>query len=463
MQSKQWRIVGITPLGTGGWSANAFHLYSAGSRVDASGVLTASVAPVSGAVSSLANAAPGAAVVWTAAQVGAPGFCVMWTFAADVDVTEFRYAGGPLACFSVEAKVAGAWQVVRNAMTVTNVSATALSAWPLVSRPDLTGAAACLPGETDIDAVTGAAWRLDGAVVQSEKSRSGLPTLRIQRPSSVNYPPPLSVFTSWSGQDMTIEATVLCDAGVIYDAGLPLFIYNGDASPGTNYWSFGPRLDGSVAFFYWSGFQNVIATAPGTFPFGSYVRIAVSVKAGVMRLFINGQMLKSFVMTAMPSSGGNDWPVRIGSSLMPSEFWVSDVAFWPSGKYTEDYVIADMWDRPRALKTQQSVARVSHSSPLEPHKSCASPGTVVARDTEFGGPGEYPFKVEGLPTSQKARVSLLRARDRLPARETWSAADGTGTFTGLDLSTKFIAMAQAPNGVMQPCGAEHFPRLPEGA
>ena len=82
---------------------------------------------------------------------------------------------------------------------------------------------------------------------------------------------------------------------------------------------------------------------------------------------------------------------------------------------------------------------------------------LVARDVEFGGPGRYPFKVEGLPASQKARVSLLRARDKALARETWSAADGTGTFTGLDLSTKFIAVAQDPAGMLHPCGAEHYP------
>lgn len=88
---------------------------------------------------------------------------------------------------------------------------------------------------------------------------------------------------------------------------------------------------------------------------------------------------------------------------------------------------------------------------------------LLGRDLEFGGPGVYPFTVEGLPDSQKARVTLLRARDKLVVRETWSTASGTGEFTGLDLATKFIAVAQDPAGLMHPCGAEHFPKLPGGA
>lgn len=90
-------------------------------------------------------------------------------------------------------------------------------------------------------------------------------------------------------------------------------------------------------------------------------------------------------------------------------------------------------------------------------------GGLMGRDVEFGGPGVYPFTVEGLPDSQKARVTLLRARDKLVVRETWSSASGTGEFAGLDLGTKFIAVAQDPAGLMHPCGAEHFPKLPGGA
>lgn len=85
--------------------------------------------------------------------------------------------------------------------------------------------------------------------------------------------------------------------------------------------------------------------------------------------------------------------------------------------------------------------------------------SMAVRELEFGGAGEFPFLVEGLTGSQKARVTLQRARDKLVARETWSAANGTGVFTGLDVNTKFIALAEAPDGTMHPVAAAHFPRV----
>lgn len=126
-------------------------------------------------------------------------------------------------------------------------------------------------------------------------------------------------------------------------------------------------------------------------------------------------------------------------------------------KNSSTVLISAYVDGPRTIQKRDGIALADHS-PLV--LEMARSASQCAQETEFGGAGVYPFKVEGLPASQKARVTLLRARDKLVARETWSAADGTGTFTGLDLGTKFIALAQDPAGMLHPCGAEHFPELP---
>ncbi len=115
---------------------------------------------------------------------------------------------------------------------------------------------------------------------------------------------------------------------------------------------------------------------------------------------------------------------------------------------------------PKAVAVSGSQA--VFSAALAPFQVLKAAGARVFRDAEVGGFGEFPFKVEGLSGSQTAKVTLQRARDKMVARQTWSAADGTGKFTGLDVNTKFIALAEDPSGQMHPVAAAHYPVAPGG-
>ena len=94
---------------------------------------------------------------------------------------------------------------------------------------------------------------------------------------------------------------------------------------------------------------------------------------------------------------------------------------------------------------------------------------INARDMEFGGRasivGDVGIKgAGGAPdTMVKSRVRLLRQRDGLLARETWSnPATGAFAFDGLDESQQFIALAEDSSGVYAPVAADRrVPGVPE--
>jgi hypothetical protein len=84
----------------------------------------------------------------------------------------------------------------------------------------------------------------------------------------------------------------------------------------------------------------------------------------------------------------------------------------------------------------------------------------MARDMEFGGKGTIygTTKIKGTPdTPTKARVRLLRDRDGLLARETWSdPATGAYSFTEIDTAQKFTVLAQDLNGAFRPVAASQL-------
>lgn len=84
----------------------------------------------------------------------------------------------------------------------------------------------------------------------------------------------------------------------------------------------------------------------------------------------------------------------------------------------------------------------------------------LARDTEFGGNGRLwgTTKTEispGVFVPTKARVSVLRQRDMLLAREVWSdPATGAWEVRGLDTSQTFLEVAQHVTGEKQAVAAD---------
>lgn len=106
-----------------------------------------------------------------------------------------------------------------------------------------------------------------------------------------------------------------------------------------------------------------------------------------------------------------------------------------------------------AASSQLNVARMAHAK------------AALARDIEFGGDGRIWGTAEteiapGIKVPTKARVSILRERDRVLAREVWSdPVTGAWEVRGLDARQRFIALAQDPAGAYQPVAADQT--LPE--
>lgn len=93
-------------------------------------------------------------------------------------------------------------------------------------------------------------------------------------------------------------------------------------------------------------------------------------------------------------------------------------------------------------------------------------GVAAVSDTEFGGAGTVTgqtlVKDGGPEVPTRARVRLLRARDGLLARETWSdPVTGAYSFAGLDTAQQFVALAQRPDGAYEPvAGGPLTPQVP---
>lgn len=88
-------------------------------------------------------------------------------------------------------------------------------------------------------------------------------------------------------------------------------------------------------------------------------------------------------------------------------------------------------------------------------------GSVVAADVEFGGgdalTATIKRRVGETDVPQYARVSLLRARDKMLARQAWSnPGDGLCTFSNVDASQRFIALAEYPSNPDNPDAEDYL-------
>lgn len=128
---------------------------------------------------------------------------------------------------------------------------------------------------------------------------------------------------------------------------------------------------------------------------------------------------------------------------------------------TEAYVqLAEViYVPPVAARVSTSVA--VWSAPVGPLSMVLDSLANAVADLEFGGAGRVygTTEVKGSPANapRKARVRLVRDRDGLLVRETWSDPDtGAFAFTGLDTTQKFTALASDSLGEFRPIAADRL-------
>jgi hypothetical protein len=206
---------------------------------------------------------------------------------------------------------------------------------------------------------------------------------------------------------------------------------------------------------------------------GDIMYFDVNLDDGTMALRKNGSAwssrvsLPNFVVGAgyvidmqSPSSSSSPW----SATLLTTPAELAGVV--PSGAmawddYTGTNIFQDLTD---SRGSSPFRALIVSSAPVDPVR-IASPNRVrMALDMEFGGSGTIygTTKIKGTPnTPTKARVRLLRDRDGLLARETWSdPATGAYSFTGIDTAQQFTVLAQDLNGAFRPVAASQL--TPEG-
>lgn len=131
-------------------------------------------------------------------------------------------------------------------------------------------------------------------------------------------------------------------------------------------------------------------------------------------------------------------------------------------QYLYECVSADPTFLPGIVRTTDARPAVPASAPVPAHTTRILPAADTVRDVEFGGAGRIygTTKTKNSPT--KARVRLLRDRDALLARETWSdRVTGAFDFPGIDTSQKFTALAADANGDFRPVAANQLtPEVP---
>lgn len=109
----------------------------------------------------------------------------------------------------------------------------------------------------------------------------------------------------WWTTDYTIEAwinpTTMADWSYLDGAQRPAMIGCANPTSTTNYWSFGPRNDGALVFYYFNGSaQQVVSGA--TVSINNLRHIAMSKNSSGIRLAINGAVTSATAVSGTPQS-----------------------------------------------------------------------------------------------------------------------------------------------------------------
>ena len=467
--ARYWRVFGLRPFGEADLHLSRIMLLGTdGAVLNEGAVTTSSMAPTTGSLSALSSAANESFVVFGREQWSAPSFWVRWDLGSSQSVNGLR--------------VGCALDKLNSLQMITLQSSTDGVSWSSISSP-IPAVPWAAPGQPvpDIDAwvsYLSLAQHFDGAngaivtagsetvpinfpltgggTISTERSMSGGSSLRLA--SAGCFTASQAAF-DLGASDFTLESWVYFEQ---FGADCSIFakwLGSGDS------WYVSANSGNFV--FVWKDASSVQRSlAGGTFTLNKWIHWAVVREGNVISMYMHG------VRTATVAFSGS----VLYSTLSPFYLGMGSTGrfFIDEARITKGVArisgtsyqlpAVPFFSEPITPGAWNSRARVAAGAPVEATHSTALSYALQARDVEFGGGGVYPFGVEGLAGgSQKARVTLLRARDRLVAREMWSAASGTGEFTDLDVNTQFIAVAQDPSGMMHPVGAAHYPILPESS
>jgi len=144
------------------------------------------------------------------------------------------------------------------------------------------------------------------------------------------------------------------------------------------------------------------------------------------------------------------YPNNFQAGLLDAVFGGGQVLFTADSR-----AFADNPDFARTHPVRYSAISVIRSDPVPPFSTPRPSAAQMARDAEFGGSGTLSgtTTLAGQPdVPTKARVSILRLRDKKLARQVWSdPATGKWRVDGLDTDrTRYVALAEYPGNPDDP-------------
>ena len=489
MSSSKWRAVGFDPQPAADLHLCAVHLYSsAGSRVDDAAVLSSTCDPIAGAVVHLQDGDTATTARFAGAQVHSGGFALIWEFPTPQNIIAVRLGSGAERAtypdgLTLEKWTAAGWETVERYGRFPWPGPKTMVAEPAIADPfwlkvvlnvhgdDAPGATTLLDKSATPKTVTasgGAATAaLAGAVGGSAISVPGAGVVTVPHHASFAFTNAdwCVEFDYWPAVNPS-SSQMLINKGSGTATPYPFQIYmNAERK-------LVARAYGAREIFMWS-MQPAAMLAVG-----QRNSIALSREGSIYRLFLNGALIASTTYAGALEDSGV--PITLGAySTGPAqsngyfdEIRLTVGAARRVGHYTpaaapfpDSASAVGLTFEAERIRSSAHRGQIGASAQLPGFVVCESPA-LMARDMEFGGTGtlEVDTSIKGNPanTPTRARVSILRQRDKALARVAWSDADGKLSVPGLDLKNQqFIALAEYPGNPADPT-AEGYMRPAAG-
>lgn len=441
--ARYWRLTGVEAYAQGDFEVSEIALYAGTSRVDGSATISASHAPLSGALAHLQDANVATSCRFGEEAVRSSGFFIKWDFGSPINISALKLAAAnSLARFGFSGQLSSssdgaAWIVVGEWMGAlypgdfqyTNIAAVTSAAWSGTDKyasvtlsPDKLGATGPgfaaygnVRGDTGVD-VGKLYWELYG--------------------------------TNLSGGSIVLGVGVATASASL---GGSVSTYVGGDSAGLAYYNNDGRVYQSAASVG-SGSVTLYASS-------DVIGVALDRDAGTLRLYKNGLLI--WTISSLP--GGTLYPAAslYGGANVVANFGGSTFAFSPPAGHAG--FVGALALPPVGPFGPHTVALgpvVAASAPLGGHRMPGPLGITMACDVEHGGLGTIygTTKTKGAPNlPMKARVVLHHQRSKLPVRETWSdPTTGYFEFRDIDTGQQFLTLAEDAAGNFRPVAANRL-------
>lgn len=448
MASTRLRLTGASPASGVAVAIQRLYLRDDLARVDASAVLTASHAPIAGALDNLRDGGP---CLFAAADVRSPGFFIEWNLASSANVTcvdiEFADAAGTLTQFVLTEGLA-------QLPVALYEGGSGLVQLKDVYRDSCLAVLRFASSGVTNDRLY--AFSAVGGAVFAAGHLDGVMTLPVEAAnvSGLNI---ASETFAMRTSDFTAEAWVKPVSGTsgdmaIFDHFNPITGFSG--------WQLGVSGTSGGLYFYESLPNKTHFTGIKSLKDGLWHHVAVCRKGNTITAFVDGAVAGSAATSldyaaltqpfaigyqAYNAGGGSNYPFKgqMGGVRIYKGLALYTAAFSPAA-----IKFADASKTALPVKTKaNAVARlVSEVPPPAQGLQAARPQRIdKLLDVEFGGAGRIygtvARKATPANTPQSRRVRLHRSVDGYLARETWSKADGSYEFREINARYEWDVIA----------------------